>query len=248
MIRRRLALVVGLLAAVTVAAGATGCSPDPPLEVLLIGDSILTGAAPHIEAALEAQPGIGDVEVLVWDRPGTGLLTPDLYDWIPVAESLVRHRDPAVVGVLFIGNYTATDYWIDDGGRPVEPYGDAFFEEWGEEADRLTDILERRGARVGWVTPVPMLDGELDRRADRMTEVVEAVGERNPDVFLIDGFRPLATADGNYAATLPGPDGAPEQLRTGDTVHLTDAGGRRLADAIAEGLAPAVLAAREEPR
>jgi hypothetical protein len=170
--RDRLAALV-LIAVLS--GGLTSCGLfDSQVEVLLIGDSIMRQSGEFVEEALEARPDIESVKVKNVGRNGSGLLTPGVYDWHVEAADMIEKYQPDIVVLLFIGNYTSDDLYQQPDGTPVEGYTPAFFEIWGAEAARLTDIVAADGAEVWWVQPPPMVDGELDRRADELRSTYES--------------------------------------------------------------------------
>lgn len=235
-----------LLVSLTVAALVgvlPGCGLfDSPVEVLLVGDSIMRQSGAFVEEALESRPDIDDAHVKNAAKNGSGLLTPDVYDWHAEAEEMIAEYDPEIVVVLFIGNYTDGEPYRLADGTPVEGYTPAFFEAWGREADRLMEILTAEGAQVWWVQPPPMIEGEGARRVREMRATYEALVQRWPGTGLIDGTAALAGPDGGYAAELPDADGVLRPVRTGDTVHLTEHGARILATTIADAIGPALAA------
>jgi hypothetical protein len=236
--RDRLAALV-LIAVLS--GGLTSCGLfDSQVEVLLIGDSIMRQSGEFVEEALEARPDIESVKVKNVGRNGSGLLTPGVYDWHVEAADMIEKYQPDIVVLLFIGNYTSDDLYQQPDGTPVEGYTPAFFEIWGAEAARLTDIVAADGAEVWWVQPPPMVDGELDRRADELRSTYESLAGRRDDIQLIDGQTPLASPDGSYAAELPDENGQLEPVRLADTVHLSAFGGQLLATAIADAIAPSL--------
>ena len=86
--------------------------------------------------------------------------------------------------------------------------------------------------RVVWVLPPPMATDELQAVVDALTEQFQALGERFAQVSYADADDALAGADGGYASYLP-VNGRSRPVRTADSVHLTAAGQRVLAQLIA---------------
>jgi hypothetical protein len=218
----------------------------PPVRVLLIGDSIMNQSGRKLEAALEARPGVGDVEVRNEGANGTGLLTPQVLDWQEAVGPMVDEFDPDIVVVLFVGNYSSDDLWVNEGGTPVEPYTDLFFDEWEIQARQLHRTIAESGADVYWVNPPPMIEEEGARRVSYFRQINRRIAEDWTGVVLIDGTEILSNDDGEYAFELEGDDGVVEQVRSLDSVHLTEVGAQLLADEIARQTAPSVLIAQRE--
>lgn len=242
--RRGTALALALvLLAVTLSAG---CSLfDKKVDVLYIGDSIMNQTSPFAESYLVAQPGVGSAKTKVEGVNGSGLLTPKILDWQRRAKEMVDTYEPKVVVVLFIGNYSDTDLWTGSDGQPVpNDYGPAFFSEWGVQAEKLTAILSSRGAEVDWVLPPPLAGDEGGRREASMRQTYEALQTRVPSIKLIDGRIALGGPNGEWVWRRAGVDGGEVTVRQGDSVHITDDGGRLMAQQIALTVGPQLIAAR----
>jgi hypothetical protein len=215
-----------------------------PVRVLLIGDSIMNQAGVYVEEMLEEDDGVHDVDVRNEGRNGTGLLTPDVFDWQAAARHYVAEFRPDVVVVLFVGNYTSKNLWVNDGGVPVVGYTDEWFDEWEGQARELQETLVSTGADIYWVNPPPMLAEEGERRVTHFREIHRRIAEDWTDTVLIDGTDVLSDDKGNYAFELPDENGVFEQMRTIDSVHLTSAGAQVLAREIARQVTPSVLVAQ----
>ncbi len=241
----RATVLVAIL--VLVASVATsGCSFfDKKVDVLYIGDSIMNQTGPFAEAYLVDQPGVASTKTKVEGINGTGLLTPKLVDWQAKAKQLIDTYQPKVVVVLFIGNYTDTDLWVGADGQPVpNDYGERFFAEWGAQAEKLTTVLSARGAKVDWVLPPPLAGDEGKRREAGMRKTYEDLKGRVPAIELVDARLALGGGAGEWVWRRPGVDGGEVTVRQGDSVHLTEDGGRLMARQIALLAGPQLVAVR----
>jgi hypothetical protein len=209
---------------------AMGEAISPSTEhVLLIGDSILRQTGPALGDELGDGYTVHNEAV-----NGSGLLTPDVYDWLERAPELLAQTDPDVVVVEFLGNYTddPSEFWRTGDGHVIRSVSDPqFAPEFGEQARRLMQHIARSDAAVVWVLPPPMATDELQGVVDALTEQFLALQERFPGITYVDADDALAGPDGGYAARLP-VNGRLRPIRTGDGVHLTLAGQRLLADLI----------------
>ncbi|MDZ7732007.1 MAG: hypothetical protein U5R31_01880 [Acidimicrobiia bacterium] len=214
---------VALALAVLSLLPATGCGwfggDDDTTDVLLIGDSIMAQSGEFVDEELEEHEGLGGVSVRNEGVNGSGLLTPDLFDWHEQAELLVGWLEPEIVVILFVGNYSLEDPYVTDDGEPIEGYTELFFETWGEEARRLTDIARAGGAEVFWVQPPPMAGGTGGHRAEELRDVYEEVVEAE-NTGLVDGGTALGDPGRQFTWELPGEGGEPQTVRTPDGVHL----------------------------
>ena len=241
---RAVALVLAL--ALVALSSATSCGIfDKKVDVLLIGDSIMNQSGLFAEAYLIQEPGVEKASTHVEAINGTGLLTPSVYDWQAKAADLIETYQPKVVVVLFIGNYSDTDLWPGPDGQPIpNDYGPAFFTEWGKAADKLNTALSSKGAQVDWVLPPPLAGDEGKRRETGMRQTYLDLKARTASIELVDAIPVLGGANGEWVWRRPGVDGGEVTVRQGDSVHLTDDGGRLLAKQMATTVGPQLVAAR----
>lgn len=246
--RRHRAGRAALLLAVAMAmvAAASGCSLfDKKVDVLYIGDSIMVQTGPFAELALVTEPGVDSAKTRVEAINGTGLLTPGVKDWVGEADDLIDTYHPKVVVVLFIGNYSDDQLWTGADGQPIpNDYGPAFFEAWGSEAERMTKILAKDGAQVDWVLPPPLAGDEGLRRSEAMRATYQQLQGRVPSIGLVDGRAALGGPNGEWTWRREGVNGGEVTVRQGDSVHLTDDGGRLMAREIARTAGPQLVAIR----
>lgn len=199
--------------------------------VLLAGDSILRQTGPALDDSFGWRYEIENKAL-----NNSGLLTPGFVDWVDRLDRLVQEEHPDKVVLLFIGNYTDTDYWVDSDGNPVMKNTPEFFQAWGEQADRMMQVLDGSGTEVYWVLPPPEYTEVNQITTEGLRREYEALAQRWPGVHLIDANDALAGPDGEYLPTITNRHGEVVPLRVPDTVHLTEAGQRRLARSIHRAL------------
>jgi hypothetical protein len=225
-VRRRVAgLVVLALLAVGVGVG-EALTPSTE-HVLLIGDSIMHQTGPSLANQLGDGWTVHDEGV-----NGSGLLTPDFFDWPDHLEQALAQTDPDVVVFLMIGNYTAEpdEFWRTPQGRVVRDIGSpAFAREWGRQADLAMDAIAETGAPVVLVLPPPMVTDELQAIVDGLRDEYERIASERPYVHLVDAADAIGGPNGEWVGELPAGDGSVRPVRTADTVHLAPHGARLLA-------------------
>jgi uncharacterized protein len=195
-------------------------SAEDPLRVLLIGDSLIGTVADGFGRLMD---GRDDVRWVSDVRVATGLARPDVLDWVAHLSEQLEANDPDVV-VLMIGGNDDQSLMVP-GGDPVHYGRDGWAQEYEARAARLLEVAGGEGRTVVWVALPAMRPGRLDE-ARRLTNAAVARAAAGRDVLLVDAG-PLVSPDG-YAARI---DGVP--VRADDGVHLTHAGGDRVAPAIA---------------
>lgn len=197
-------------------------------DVLLVGDSIMRQTGPALAGEL------ADQEVDNRGVNGSGLLNPQVFDWVDRLPGLLAQNRPEATVVLFIGNYAQEpDWWIGADGEPIAPNTPAFFDAWRGQAELVVELLEAAGTDIYWVLPAPVLSDEGNRTIDGLREVYRALAEDHPSITLVDASPPLTDGTGRFVWSVVGPDGSEVQLRAGDGVHLAPGGARRLARRIA---------------
>jgi uncharacterized protein len=198
-------------------------SAEDPLRVLLIGDSLIGAVGDGFGRLMDARDDVSwgsDVRV------ATGLARPDVLDWPAHLAEQLGARDPDVV-VLMIGGNDDQSLLVP-GGDPVHYGRDGWEQEYEARAARVMDIAGGDGRTVVWVTLPAMRPGRLDAARQLTNAAVEraAVGR---DVVVVDAGQ--LVSPGGYAARVDG-----VQVRADDGVHLTHAGGDRVAPAIAAAI------------
>lgn len=194
-----------------------------PLRVWIGGDSMWERAGPALASMLEATD-VADVQVEV--RYSTGLTRPDFFDWSARVAQVVAQQRPEVVLFLVGANDSQT---LTESGVAHAPGTDGFASAYEARAIRLMRQLAADGREVLWVGLPVMRGDDFDARMTTLTLIQQGAAAEVPGVQ----FRPtralFTDPHGGYAATLPDETGAAAPMRGTDGIHLSDAGGRRLA-------------------
>jgi len=204
-------------------------------QVLLVGDSIMRQSGPALARQLGDGWAVHNEGV-----NGSGLLTPDRFDWADHLEQDLARTDPDVVVFLFIGNYTddPEQFWRTPEGREVRDIGSgAFAREWGREADRAMAAIAETDARVVLVLPPPMPNDELQAVVDALRAEYERVAGRWDFIRLADATEALGGPEGEWVGFKRTVGGDLQPVRVGDGVHLAPLGQRLLAAEIRREIA-----------
>lgn len=200
-------------------------------DILLVGDSIMRQTGPELDRVLP------DQEIDNRGVNGSGLLNPQVYDWVERLPSLLARDRPEATVVLFIGNYAVEgEWWTDRAGNPVPPNTEAFFAEWRAEAEKVVRLLEDAGTDIYWVLPPPVLSPEGTETVNGLRAVYRDLASAHPSVTLVDAAVPLGDDTGAFIGETTASDGSVVVLRSGDGVHLAEGGARRLAVHLAEAI------------
>lgn len=196
-----------------------------PARVLLLGDSMmLEGLGPPLQRELKKNEGLA---VFRDGRYGTGLVRLDNFDWLAYFDQMLEKYIPNLV-ILTLGANDTQDM-VEEGRRL--PVGG---QDWTElYARRVADLLNRaeaRGVRVFWVG-LPIMGREpYGTRTNHINQVVEAVCRVAANCRYWDSRLSVADAKGQYATYLSDEQGRSQRIRKQDLIHLTEAGGRIMAD------------------
>lgn len=200
-----------------------------PLRVWVGGDSVAAYLG-YATATLGEESG--DIAARVHYKISTGLARPDYYDWPAHLEEDMQQQDPEVV-VLLMGANDDQPLLLPDGS-----YADfgtpAWRAEYGRRVGAVMDRLTAEGRLVFWVGLPPMRSGEFQAHMDVVDDVLRAQALTRNDVTYIDSREVMSNGDGAYAAYLPDASGQQALMRAQDGIHLTLAGGTRLAATVVD--------------
>lgn len=197
---------------------ATEAAPATIQDILLVGDSIMKSTGPALDRQLGSRYRVHNE-----GQNGSGLLTPQVFNWPAHLQSSLRRFDPDVVVMRMIGNYTdvRSQLWsTPQGVRIPDVYAPAFAREWGLQADRMVTTMIRSGAEVVLVLPPPMISPRVQTVTDRLRAEYRAVAARHPEVTLVDATTAVGGRNGEWVPTKPTANGGSAFVRTADTVHL----------------------------
>jgi hypothetical protein len=218
-----------------VAASAATSPPTPvpprvptaalPLRLWIIGDSM---AQVFGQSLVNASVDSGVVAATLDYRISTGLARPDYFDWPAEVADRLPTLDPEVVVAMFGAN-DAQGLILD--GSAV-PYGTpAWRTEYARRVGALMDRLTVGGRPVLWVSQPPMRSGSFSEKMRDLDVIYRREAARRPAVTFVDSTPVLGDDDGGWTPYLPG-SGGRTLARQADGIHLSRAGGDRLADVV----------------
>lgn len=199
---------------------------DDPLKLWVGGDSL----------SLSLTVGFGRVTsptLVDFTRDtqlSSGLTRKDFLDWPQRLARLLIEDRPDVLVVMFGGN----DYQdvIFNGQlleRPSQPWLD-FYRSRVAEA---MDLLNQPGLQVIWVGQPVMRNDFFATGMAHLNEIYRSEAATRSSVTYFDTWSLFANPQDNYTDTIGG-----TLMRESDGIHLTTAGGIRLAEAIWQQVAP----------
>ncbi|HKY66695.1 MAG TPA: DUF459 domain-containing protein, partial [Acidimicrobiales bacterium] len=199
---------------------------DDPLRLWVGGDSMAQLMGPALAARADAT---GLVDATVHVEMASGLVRPDYFDWPEALVGEVVDDDSEVV--VFVAGVNDGQGVVLPDGTPVPEVSDP---RWAEEyRRRVGGVMDRMRADdrlLVWILLPPMADADYGARQAVIRDAVEAeAADDRPWVVTVDATASVGAPSGGFAATVPDASGAPVEVRRTDGIHLTEAGGERLA-------------------
>ena len=203
-------------------------TPASPLRVLVVGDSVGLDLGQPLVGALGAY---GDVTTYLDGRIDTGLTRPDYFNWPAELHVDLVNQQPQLV-IVMIGANDPQGLVTPDGSISFGQPG--WDEAYSARVSAFIAEANAAGAHLLWVGMPPMQDPGLDAAMKHLNGLVRTQVSETPDggAAYLSSVPSLGDQNHNYAAYLVDPSGAVTNVRTPDGIHLTPAGGARLAGAV----------------
>lgn len=166
-------------------------------------------------------------------RVSTGLGRPDYFDWPAHLDRTLADWRPDAVVVLFGANdhlAVSTPSGFAGFGTP------AWESEYRARVAATMDLLGQRAARVYWLGQPVARDGDYSARMAHLDQIYAQEAAGRPWVTYLSTWELLSAPGGGYSAYLPDASGQQELVRERDGIHLTRAGGDRVADLVMAAL------------
>lgn len=208
----------------TPAAGTDEPQPATPTTfVLVLGDNLAEWLAYGLKEAFEDIPELG---VTDRTRLSSGLARPEFHDWVRGIPEVLAQEAKVDFIVMMIGSNDRQALRADRDS--VDPDSDRWRELYAQRVDQAMQAMKARGVPVYWVGLPPLRGQRSSVHAARINEIVKERAQKNGVTF-IDVWNGFVDEHGNYTQFGPDFAGQVRRLRTGDGVHFTAAGARKLA-------------------
>ncbi|HEY8580212.1 MAG TPA: SGNH family hydrolase [Beijerinckiaceae bacterium] len=198
-------------------------APAPAFTIAVLGDNVGQMLAQGLQ---EAYAERAEAVVLRRARENTGLVREDYYDWAKAARDLLAGEQRVDVGVMMIGSNDRQA--LRDGATSVDVRAPRWKEVYADRVRAVGQAFKDKNTPLVWVG-MPVMKNErlsagLLEQNEIIRDVAGALGQTYVDVW-------EAFVDDRHQFALYGPDvnGQTTKLRTGDGVHFTRAGARKLA-------------------
>lgn len=194
-------------------------------RILLVGDSLMQGLAPHLMTNLKRKY---KVETMDLSKHSTGLTYPAFFDWPATVEDAFELEDYSVV-IVFLG---ANDPWdMTIHGRYIRFGSEPWAEVYRERVARIINTAATHRARLIWLGVPPLGREDLLGKAPKLNAIYAEEAAKMPLFARFVATGPTLTSDGSsFTKFLELPDRGSVMVRTDDGVHFTTQGHRLLAN------------------
>lgn len=201
-----------------------------PLDVWVGGDSLTSEFGPALADRLARTRKAGaEVEF----RFSSGLARPDFFDWPARLKEIVAEQDPDVFVVMFGANDGQN---IAVGGE-VLPFGSTQWQaEYNRRVSAVMDILSGDGRQLYWAGQPIARAADFDDKMQVLNAIYAAQAQGRRGVIYVDTRSLFTGPEGIYSAYLEDDNGQSVLMRQQDGIHLTRAGGERLAAVVMTSL------------
>jgi uncharacterized protein len=159
----------------------------------------------------------------------TGLSRPDYFDWPQrLIDMLVDYKPDAAV-ILFGANDGQNVLYH---GQVLHVGTKAWRDVYRIRVAQAMTLLTEAGRRVYWVGNPIMRDAGYRARISMMDHIYATEAARHPGVTYVSTWAALTDDKGAYAEYLPDANGDLVLMRDSDGIHLTRAGGDRMAQVV----------------
>lgn len=182
-------------------------------KVLLVGDSMMQGVAPHVVRALQN----AHVKSIDLSRQSTGLTYPGYYDWPAVIKKALE-KDRISVLVVFLG---ANDTWDMILGGKYESFGtERWQSNYLERVQSIVQIAHQQHVRVIWMG-APNMGREKINRGVKILNSLYAKGLGEGESRFISTRESLSDDVNEYRKAITKENGKSVVVRTEDGIHFT---------------------------
>jgi uncharacterized protein len=196
-----------------------------PLRLWVGGDSL---AQVFGQSLVTASTRTGRITPKLHYEISSGLSRPDFYDWPGALADDLKAQRPDVV-VVMLGANDAQGLVLPGGGVAQDVTDPRWSGEYRRRVGAVMDQLKAGGRLVVWVGMPPMRGATFDSRMKIVNQAFAAEAATRPWVAYIDPAPVVGGPGGRFADLVPDAHGTPVSVRQGDGIHLSRAGGDRLA-------------------
>lgn len=192
-------------------------------KVLLVGDSLMQGLAPHLNSLLKKRYSVITMDL---SRHSTGLTYASFFDWPATVKAAFELERYACV-IVFLG---ANDPWdMSRKGGYIRFGSDEWKSIYRARVASIIQTAATHGARIIWLGTPPMGRGDLAKKIPVLNEIYQTEAEKAPLIARYLATAPSITENGtDFTKFLDLPEQGSVMIRADDGVHFTTQGQRLL--------------------
>ncbi|MDP2357871.1 MAG: SGNH family hydrolase [Beijerinckiaceae bacterium] len=194
----------------------------PPFVIAIFGDNVAQMLAQGVTDAYAEH----NVTVLRRARENTGLVRDDYYDWPKTIQEFLASDQKIDLAVMMLGSNDRQP--IREGGQTADILSDKWKDTYRARATAIAEAFRNKGVPLIWVGMTVMKNERLSADIAQFNEIYREAVQKTGATY-VDVWEPFVDERNRF--TLSGPDlnGHVTRIRTGDGVHFTRAGARKLA-------------------
>lgn len=199
-------------------------SAADPLRLFIGGDSMVGQFGPMLENEAEKTGYINVTEVVY--EFDSGLTRTDFMDWPTRLRQVREQQDPDAI-VLFFGGNDAQAIQID--GVWFDYGTTEWLTEYRRRVAGLMTELTNDNVHVYWMGMPIVRSDSFREKVATMNGIYSSEAAAHPGVTYIDSWEVFTGPNGGFSEYLTNDEGDLVDMRLNDGIHLTTAGGLRLA-------------------
>ena len=206
----------------SIAAGAGGAGSG---TVVLVGDSMMAvGLAPSLVRILDKD---GRFKAIRAHKSATGLSRPEIYNWPDAYRAVQGKYRPDFVMCAMGGNDAQNVRYEGKVLKFGTVEWDSLYKERVREMARL---FSTGGTRALWIGLPVMRSPDFRKKIEHVNDLVRETLKEFPTVEFMESSPAVSGKDGSFISQRQGEKGKMIKIRAEDGIHLSDAGGRAIAE------------------
>ncbi|MFZ5426512.1 MAG: DUF459 domain-containing protein [Thermodesulfobacteriota bacterium] len=194
---------------------------SPPVDVLVVGDSLAAALAVSMEKVFKEYEGLS---MIPKGKVASGLLNPQYYDWEQALRQFLDEYHPQMV-VVMMGANDAKYLALDPESPEPAALADRRRAIYESRLARFISVMDAKGVPSYWIGLPVMGDPVLSAKVRALNALVSQAAGASARCRYVDAWDLLAGPGGCYAQHIVNASGRKVRVREGDKVHFSAAGG-----------------------
>jgi len=195
----------------------------PDFAIAVFGDNVAHMLAQGLNEAYEERP---EITVSRRARENSGLVRDDYYDWPAAIEETLAKETDFQLAVMMLGSNDRQP--IREAGETHDPLSPRWREIYAARVNAIVEEFRKKNVPLVWVGMPVMKNERLSNDLVTINEIVRETVTKAGASF-VDVWEAFVDDRNRFALHGPDVNGHIKRLRTGDGVHFTRAGARKLA-------------------